>query len=466
MDFRSGPRSHGSETYVPAREVSHYTRRRNPLGVHGMTGREFRSNAMFALACIAAGMALALLAVVIFPELAGGTLARLAGAAQVERVVSVAPTPVAPHTTQPTFMAPLANGTPPAATTATGASAGATAGSHAATIADVLAPQTGLPSYAAAVRASSPAVVNVYTRGVVTERLSAVGIEQFFGGAQPRYRQRVQNALGSGVILDKLGHIVTNNHVIEGASQIRVQLADGRSADAQVVGRDPDTDIAVLKIGLKNVPIMPLGRTDTLQVGDVVLAIGNPLGLSQTVTHGIVSAKERGQLGVSTYESFIQTDAAINQGNSGGALVNGRGELVGINTAVLGKQMGAEGIGVAIPVELVRGVMQEILAHGRVIRGWIGITPLDVNERIAQQYNLPFGAVVIYSVAQDSPAAQVGLRPGDIVQQIDGRDVRSAQATLTQIATHRPGARLKLGGLRGEQRFTLDVPVRDPPVAH
>jgi serine protease DegS len=410
---------------------------------------EFRRNVMFVFACVVAGMALALLAVAIFPELAGGTLARLAGPDGSGPPAAVSPPPeAAPAPAEPPEVATPAD-RPPAA------------------LAEAAGPQAGQFSYAAAVRASSPAVVNVYTRGVVTERLPSFGgLEQFFGGSvQPRYRQRVQNALGSGVIVDRQGHIVTNNHVIEGASQIRVQLADGRSDAAQVVGRDRDTDLAVLQIGLKDVPVMPLGRSDTLQVGDVVLAIGNPLGLSQTVTHGIVSAKERAQLGVSTYESFIQTDAAINEGNSGGALVNGRGELVGINTAVLGKQIGAEGIGVAIPVELVRGVMQEIIMHGRVIRGWIGITPLDVNERVAQQYGLPFGAVVIYGVAQDSPAAQAGLRPGDIVLSIDGRQVRNAQDTMTQIATRRPGASLRIAATRGEQRLALTLPVREPPVA-
>jgi S1-C subfamily serine protease len=270
---------------------------------------------------------------------------------------------------------------------------------------------------------------------------------------QPQYRQRVQNALGSGVLVDANGHIVTNNHVISGATQIRVQLADGRSADAQVVGSDPDTDLAVLRIGLKNVPVMRLGRSDTLQVGDVVLAIGNPLGLSQTVTHGIVSAKDRGQLGVATYESFIQTDAAINEGNSGGAL---------INTAVLGKQIGAEGIGVAIPVELVRGVLQEIITQGRVIRGWIGITCLDVNERMAQFYNLPAGAVTISGVLRQSPAVDAGLRPRDIVQKVDDHPVRTAQEAMTQIARKRPGSSVQITGTREGMPFSVRVPVRDP----
>ena len=242
-----------------------------------------------------------------------------------------------------------------------------------------------LMSFAPAVRASAPAVVNIYTQRTVTERVPGIDLEQFLGGTvRPRYRERVQSGLGSGVIVDRNGHIVTNQHVIEGFDEISVQLADGRSAAAKVVGRDPDTDIAVLKIDLPRLPVMTLGRSDRIEVGDVVLAIGNPLGLTQTVTHGIVSATGRAQLGVATFENFIQTDAAINVGNSGGALVNLRGELVGINTAVLGKNLGAEGIGVAIPVDLVRGVMSELLEHGRVIRGWIGILPEDISAQHVQ----------------------------------------------------------------------------------
>ncbi len=199
----------------------------------------------------------------------------------------------------------------------------------------------------------------------------------------------MQQTLGSGVIVDAQGHIITNEHVIKEADEINVQLADGRSAAARIVGTDPDTDIAVLKIDLPHLPVMTLGRSDRLAVGDTVLAIGNPLGLSQTVTHGIVSATGRAPLGVATFEDFIQTDAAINAGNSGGALVNARGELIGINTAVLGKDLGADGLGVAIPVDLVRGVMREILQHGRVVRGWIGIALADISDVDARQVACP-----------------------------------------------------------------------------
>jgi len=221
----------------------------------------------------------------------------------------------------------------------------------------------------------------------------------------PRYRQRIERTLGSGVIVDEAGHIVTNHHVIANAATIRVQLKDGREADARIVGRDPDTDLAVLKIDLTPLPVAVFGRSDQLKVGDVVLAIGNPLGLSQTVTHGIVSATSRQQLGIAPLEDFIQTDAPINFGNSGGALVDSSGALVGINTAIVAKNLGVEGIGFAIPVNMVRGVLSDIIANGRVVRGWIGIVPEDLSE----------GGVVIANLYVGSPGQRSGLQPGDLL---------------------------------------------------
>ena len=320
----------------------------------------------------------------------------------------------------------------------------------------------GLHSFAAAVHRAAPAVVSIYTARVVTERVQPSAIEQLFGDSWPRYRQRVQRALGSGVIVDEQGHVVTNQHVITDADTIMVQLADGRVTQAAIVGRDPDTDLAVLQIKLQNLPVMPLGRSDRLQVGDEVLAIGSPLGLSQTVTHGIVSATGRGQLGVATFENFIQTDAAINEGNSGGALVNATGELVGINTAVLAKNAsaaGVEGIGFAIPVNLARGVMQEILDHGRVIRGWIGIVPEDVADEQAPQIGLAHGGIVVINLYVNSPAATAGVLPGDIVLAIDGKGPKSAQDALGQIATHRPGTKLRLKLLRGQKEMDVTIEV-------
>jgi serine protease DegS len=213
------------------------------------------------------------------------------------------------------------------------------------------------------------------------------------------------------------------------------------------VGRDPDTDLALLRIGLTGLPVMKFGDSRAIQVGDIVLAIGSPLGLSQTVTHGIVSATGRARLGVATYENFIQTDAAINVGNSGGALVNVRGELIGINTAVpalVGNQKEAEGIGFAIPVDLVRGVTRELLDKGRVVRGWIGILPEDVDDSIARLALLAHGGVAVSAVLPQSPAAVAGLARGDIVDRIDGQPVRNSQDALARIARHRPGESVRV----------------------
>jgi len=323
------------------------------------------------------------------------------------------------------------------------------------------ASETG--SYAAAVRRASPAVVNIYTARVVTERRIRSPLEDFFGDLGPRYRQRVERALGSGVIVDASGRIVTNHHVVADADEVRVQLADGRVAEARIVGRDPDTDLAVLKIDLPRLPVMPLGRSDLLQVGDTVLAIGNPIGLQQTVTHGIVSATGRGQLGIATFENFIQTDAPINSGNSGGALVNARGELIGINTAVVAKSMGVEGIGFAIPVNLVRGVIDEIIAKGKVVRGWAGFVLDDVTDQQAADVGLAKGGVVITNLYNGSPALQLGLQPGDLIEAIDGKALLSAQDANARVASSKPGATLKLTVMRGTQRAELEMKISERP---
>ncbi len=318
-------------------------------------------------------------------------------------------------------------------------------------------------SFADAVQIASPAVVNIYTARVVTEQVPRTPIEDFFGDLEPRYRQRVERALGSGVIIDNVGHIVTNHHVIAQADSVRVQLADGRVANASVVGRDPDTDLAVLKISLLKLPVMPLGRSDQLRVGDYVLAIGNPIGLSQTVTHGIVSATGRGQLGVATFENFIQTDAPINFGNSGGALIDVHGKLVGINTAVVAKNLGVEGIGFAIPVNLVRGVFAEIIAKGRVVRGWIGVVPEDVSDEQAAQLGLARGGVLIANLYVGSPAQAAGLQPGDAIEAIDGTPVRNAQDALARVARSNPGSSVKLQILRGGSSGAVTVKVTERP---
>lgn len=317
-------------------------------------------------------------------------------------------------------------------------------------------------TYAAAVQRAAPAVVNVYTARLVTERI-APSLGELFGEYLPRYRQRIERSLGSGVIVDEAGHIVTNHHVIANADSIRVQLADGRVADARIVGRDPDTDLAVLKIDLLPLPVVALGRSDELKVGDVVLAIGNPIGLSQTVTHGIVSAVSRQQLGIAPLEDFIQTDAPINFGNSGGALIDASGALVGINTAIIAKNIGVEGIGFAIPVNMVRGVLSEIIAHGRVIRGWIGIVPEDLPEEQAQELGLSEPAVLVGNLYVGSPAQQAGLQPGDLLLAIEGVPPHTAQDALGRIANHKPGSTVRLKVLRGGRTFEVRAQVGERP---
>jgi Do/DeqQ family serine protease len=325
------------------------------------------------------------------------------------------------------------------------------------------APLPGHVTYADAVARAAPAVVNIYTARLVTERVAPSGWDQLFGNFLPRYRQRVERSLGSGVIVDKSGHIVTNHHVIANADSIKVQLSDGRVADAHIVGRDPDTDLAVLQIDLTPLPVVTFGRSDRLRPGDVVLAIGDPIGLSQSVTHGIVSATGREQLGIATFEDFIQTDAAINFGNSGGALIDTSGALVGINTAIVAKNLGVEGIGFAIPVNLVRGVLDDIIAHGRVIRGWIGIVPEDVTDTQAASLGLAKGGVLISNLYVGSPAQQAGLQPGDILITIDGAPLRSAQEALATIASRAPGATLTIRALRGRQSIEVHARVSEPP---
>jgi S1-C subfamily serine protease len=302
-------------------------------------------------------------------------------------------------------------------------------------------------SYADAVDAAAPAVVNIYTeRRVVVPSIARLPPQfgQLFGEVWPDYRERVERSLGSGIIYDVRGHIVTSYHVIAGALQVRVELRDGREAPAVLVGVDPDTDLAVLKIELGTLPIMPLGRSDRLRVGEPVLAIGNPLGLGHTVTQGIVSATGRGQLGVTTFENFIQTDAAINLGNSGGALVDASGKLVGLNSAIAGRQAGIEGIGFAIPVDLVRGVVDAILRDGKVIRGWIGVVPRNLSPAEIEQSGVADGSVLVRYVYPRSPADAQGVQDGDVITQVNGRPLRGAQDLLARVATVKPGQSVRL----------------------
>ncbi len=319
-------------------------------------------------------------------------------------------------------------------------------------------------TYAAAVQLAAPSVVNIYTQRLVRER-PAPSLGELFGDFLPRYRDRIERSLGSGVIVDQAGHLVTKDHVIVNADSIRVQLEDGRIAEAHIVGRDPDTDLAVLKIDLNNLPVATFGRSDQLKVGDVVLAIGNPIGLTHTVTHGIVSATSRQQLGIAPLEDFIQTDAPINFGNSGGALVDSSGALIGINTAIVAKNLGVEGIGFAIPVNMVRGVLSDIIAHGRVIRGWIGIVPEDVSDEQAAQLGLAQGGVLLANFYLGSPAQQAGLQPGDLLLAINGTTLSSSQDALARIANTKPGSVIAIKVLRGRRTVEIKAHVSERPRA-
>jgi serine protease DegS len=324
-----------------------------------------------------------------------------------------------------------------------------------------------MQSFADSVARAAPAVVNIYTARVITERSQPAPLDQIFGDYWPSYRRRVERSLGSGVIVDAKGTIVTNQHVIAGADSIRVQLADGRVAEATIIGQDPDTDLAILGLSIGDLPSMPMGRSDTLRVGDIVLAIGNPYGLSQTVTQGIVSATGRGQLGLATFENFIQTDAAINLGNSGGALIDAHGDLVGINTAVLnrGGYAGSEGIGFAIPVNLVRGVMEQILAHGHVVRGWLGFAPQDLSPEQAAQLGVEGGAVAVVNILVQSPAYKAGVRPGDLITGLQGEPVRSSQDLVSKVAALKPGAEVELAGRHAQEQepYQLKLKVIERP---
>ncbi|MCE5233099.1 MAG: trypsin-like peptidase domain-containing protein [Mizugakiibacter sp.] len=328
-------------------------------------------------------------------------------------------------------------------------------------------PGSGPASYADAVARAAPAVVNIYANKLVTERQLRVYpdplLRRLFGGVAlgPAYQRREQS-LGSGVIASADGYVLTNNHVIAGANDIQVLLYDGRVAQARVIGTDADTDLAVLKIDARHLPAVAVAAAKPPRVGDVVLAIGNPFGIGQTVTMGIVSANGR-QLNLSTYEDFIQTDAAINSGNSGGALVNAHGELVGINTAMLGRASGAEGIGFAIPVRTANTVLEQIVDHGGVTRGWIGADYGRLS--IAADSGLPAAArgAEVLDVYVGGPAAKAGLRPGDVLLRLDEHDILDPSDLRNREAALKPGTEVTLSGLRDGTPFRAAVMLAQRP---
>jgi serine protease DegS len=335
--------------------------------------------------------------------------------------------------------------------------------------ADPLARQQGPASYADAVEQAAPAVANIYSSRVVERDehplMSDPFFRQFYGDDMPA-RQRMLSSLGSGVIVSEDGYVLTNHHVINGADQIQVALRDGREVLAEVIGTDPESDLAVLRIDLEDLPVIELADSGDVAIGDVSLAIGNPFGVGQTVTMGIISATGRSHLGLNAYEDFIQTDAAINPGNSGGALVNADGALVGINTAIFSRSGGSQGIGFAIPANLARNILDELVTQGRVIRGWLGIEAQELNQELAASVGLqaPQG-VVIAGVVPAGPAAKAGLRPGDVLLELDGRPILDPRVAMSDIAAIDPGEELPLTILRdGESReVTLEVGERPPP---
>ncbi|MEG3593096.1 MAG: trypsin-like peptidase domain-containing protein [Pseudomonadota bacterium] len=328
-------------------------------------------------------------------------------------------------------------------------------------------PLEGPFSYATAVERAAPAVVNVYTTTIVETRAHPMARDPFFRNffnlpSEPR-RKRMESSLGSGVIVSANGYILTNHHVIAGADDIVVELKDGRVSKASVVGTDLDTDIAVLKIELKNLPKLIL-TTSPGRVGDLVFAIGNPFGVGQTVTMGILSATGRNQVGLANYEDFIQTDAAINPGNSGGALVNVRGELVGINTAIFTRSGGSNGIGFAIPASIATDIMQELIDHGQVIRGWIGVETKLLTEDLARSFGVNKNTgVLISGVYRRGPAANADILPGDILTHMNDQKITDGRAAMNQAAGFEPGAKIVVRLLRNGQPIERIVLVGQRP---
>ena len=318
-------------------------------------------------------------------------------------------------------------------------------------------------SYREAANIAMPSVVNIFTTKEVKRRknplLNDPLFRRFFdegGNVQPEK----QSSLGSGVIVSPSGFIITNNHVVNSADEIDVVLSDGRTAIAKVVGNDPETDLALLKIDLPNLPAITLGHLEKASVGDVVLAIGNPFGVGQTITMGIISALGRNHLDINTFENFIQTDAAINPGNSGGALIDTNGNLLGINSAIFSQSGGSLGIGFAIPVSTVKSVMEDIMKNGRVIRGWIGVEPQEITPELAEIFGVKEKAgILIAGVVRDGPADRAGVRPGDILIKVNDTEVTDQTSMMNLVAQLPPDKKAKLTFLRKGKKLTLDVVV-------
>jgi serine peptidase DegS len=316
-------------------------------------------------------------------------------------------------------------------------------------------------SYADAVNRAAPAVVSIYTRSMTPTAVTRESQRQ--PGSRLLYRLSADE--GSGVLLSDDGYILTNHHVISGVQNIAVALWDGRVAKARVVGSDPETDLAVLKVDLDGLPVAPVAEDSTVRVGDVVLAIGNALGLRHTVTMGIVSATGRNDLRSLPYEDFIQTDAAINRGNSGGALINARGELVGINTRVLEPALGSQNIGFAIPIGLARDVMRQIIDYGSVRRGWLGATFGDLRPTLLPDGSAVRQGVAVTEVVREGPAWNAGIRPNDVIVAVDGEPVADASQLALAISQREPGSRVEFEVNRRRESFqTYATLIQQPPL--
>ena len=327
------------------------------------------------------------------------------------------------------------------------------------------APSQG--SYREAVRRAMPAVVNIFTTKEARPQARQFNNDPFFRrffGEGPNTQDDKQFSLGSGVIVSSEGYILTNDHVIDGAEEMEVALADGRKIPAKLVGSDPDTDLAVIKVNLKNLPSITLGRLDNAKVGDVVLAIGNPFGVGQTVTMGIISALGRNHLGINTFENFIQTDAAINPGNSGGALVDTNGHLLGINNVIYTRSGGSLGIGFAIPVTTVKTVMDAIIRNGQVVRGWIGVEPQDITPELAENFGLQKSTgTIIAGVLRGGPADKAGVKPGDILLSVADKPVSDTVSMLNLVAQLTPGEKVRLTVLRKSSEAAIEITVGRRP---
>ena len=318
----------------------------------------------------------------------------------------------------------------------------------------------GQASYADAVSSAAPAVVNLYSTKLVNKSAEQPTTNRGLYSDDVLKQRRMESSLGSGVIISPEGYLLTNNHVVDGADQIVVALKDGRETLAQVVGTDPETDLAVLRIDLPELPVITLGRSEQIRIGDVALAIGNPFGVGQTVTMGIISATGRNQLGINTYEDFIQTDAAINPGNSGGALVDAQGTLLGINTAIFSKTGGSQGIGFAIPTKLAMEVMRAIIQQGRVIRGWLGIEIQPLTPELAESFGMEGRpGIIVAGLYRNGPGYLAGLQPGDVILNIDGEAASNGRRSMNQVARKQPGDTISIQVLRSGKLLDMQATV-------